>query len=99
VALAVAPQAGWRHAWIGALRPAIDVTGWLTDLLDVHSPDAERIRLVADTLTTHSPGGRYAAFSAPAARRLVQKIEWHDSWLTMGDRERAVLATQCLDRR
>ena len=40
----------------------------------------------------------------PAARRLVERFEWHytpkhGSWLDMAESELGVLASQCLDRR
>ncbi len=44
------------------------------------------------------------AFSAPEARRLVERFEWHytpkhGSWLDLAESELSVLSGQCLDRR
>ncbi len=104
LALAFDPHRGWRHAWVGAQRTAIDFAGWLRELLDEHSPEAVRVRLVVDNLHTPGPGARYEAFPAPEAHRLAQRIEWHYTpkhgrWLNMVELERSVLAGQCRHRR
>ena len=69
----------------------------------MHFPAAEKIVLVQDNLSTHTPASLYAAFPAPEARRLVQRFEWHytpkhGSWLDMAESELAVLIRQCLSR-
>jgi hypothetical protein len=104
LALAFEPHRGWRHAWVGARRTAIDFAGWLKELSDDHCPDAAVIRPVTDNLNTHGPGALYEASPAAEARRLAQRFEWHytpkhGSWLNMVEIELAVLADQCLDRR
>jgi DDE superfamily endonuclease len=104
LALAFDPHRGWRHAWVGQRRTAIDFAGWLQDLSDCHYPTAALIRLVTDNLNTHGPGALYEAFPAAQARRLAQRFEWHytpkhGSWLNMVELELAVLAGQCLNRR
>jgi len=68
------------------------------------SPEAERIRVVLDNLSTHAPGALYAALLASEARRLLSRIEFHytpkhASWLNMVEIEIGVLKRQCLDRR
>ena len=70
----------------------------------MHFPAVEKIVLVQDNLSTHTPASLYTAFPAPEARRLVNRFEWHytpkhGSWLDMADSELAVLTTQCLSRR
>jgi hypothetical protein len=104
LALAFDPHRGWRHAWVGARRTAVDFAGWLKELADEHYPAATVIRLVTDNLNTHGPGALYEAFPAAEARRLARRFEWHHtpthgSWLNMVEVELAVLADQCLDRR
>lgn len=104
LALAFDPHRGWRHAWVGERRTAIDFAGWLKELADDHYPDAVVIRLVVDNLNTHGPGALYEAFPAAEARRLAQRFEWHytpkhGSWLNMVEIELSVLADQCLDQR
>jgi DDE superfamily endonuclease len=76
----------------------------MRELLDVHYPQAEQIRVVLDNLSAHSAGALYEAFPAPEARRLLRRIEFHytpkhASWLNMVEIEIGVLRAQCLDRR
>jgi hypothetical protein len=73
-------------------------------LVDEQFSQASGIRLVVDNLNTHSPASLYTAFTAPEARRLTQKLEWHytpkhASWLNMVEIELSILGRQCLDRR
>ena len=67
---------------------AVDYAKILKDLSDVHFPAADKIVLVQDNLSTHTPASLYAAFPAPEARRLANRFEWrytpkHGSWLDM----------------
>ena len=76
----------------------------MRELVDVHYPDAEHIRVVQDNLSTHSPGALYQAFPPAEARRLLRRLEFHytpkhASWLNMVEIEIGVLRGQCLDRR
>ena len=76
----------------------------MPELTDVHYPEAERIRLVLDNLSTHFPGSLYQAFPACEARRVLRRLEFHyvpkhASWLNMVEIEIGVLRSQCLDRR
>jgi hypothetical protein len=64
-------------------------------------PDAEKIRLVCDNLSTHSPAAFYEIFSPEQARRLSRRVEFvytpvHGSWLNMVEVEIPVLVKQCL---
>ena len=99
-----APLEGWRHVEVTDRHAAVDYAHVLRDLSDKHFPNAAKIVLVQDNLSTHTPASLYAAFPAVEARRLVERFEWHytpkhGSWLDMAESELAVLATQCLDRR
>src|ERR1700738_1989416 len=99
-----APLEGWRHVKVSDRHTAIDYAHTLRDLSDVHFPDAAKIVVVQDNLTTHKPASLYEAFPAPEARRLVERFEWHytpkhGSWLDMAESELGVLSAQCLDRR
>ena len=99
-----APLEGWRRVEITDHHAAVDYAKVLKDLSDVHFPTAEKIVLVQDNLSTHTPASLYTAFPAPEARRLANRFEWrytpkHGSWLDMAESELAVLSTQCLDRR
>jgi len=99
-----APLEGWRHVKVTDRHTAIDYAHALRDLSDTHFPDAAKIVLVQDNLSTHKPASLYETFPAPEARRLVERFEWHytpkhGSWLDMAESELGVLSTQCLDRR
>ena len=99
-----APLEGWRHVKVTDRRTAVDYAHVLKDLSDTHFPDADKIVLVQDNLSTHTTASLYEAFPAAEARRLVERFEWHytpkhGSWLDMAESELAVLSTQCLDRR
>jgi hypothetical protein len=57
-----------------------------------------------DPLKTHKLASLYEAFAPTEARRLLERLEIHDtpkhgSWFDMAETELSVLATQCLDRR
>ena len=85
-----APLEGWRHVKVTDRHTAIDYAHTLRDLSDVHFSDAVKIVLVQDNLNTHKPASLYEAFPAPAARRLVERFEWHytpkhGSWLDMAE--------------
>lgn len=99
-----APLEGWRDVKVADRHTAVDYAHVLKGLSDTHFPDAAKIVLVQDNLSTHTPASLYAAFPAAEARRLAERFEWHytpkhGSWLDMAESELAVLATQCLDRR
>ena len=64
-------------------------------------PDAEKIRLVCDNLSTHSLAAFYEILAPEQARRLSRRVEFiytpvHGSWLNMVEVEISVLAKQCL---
>ncbi len=98
------PLASWRHVKVTERRTGEDFAHCLKDVVDVHFPDAEGIRLVTDQLNTQRPAVLYATFAPEEARRIARKLEWHytpkhGSWLDMAEVELAVLSRQCLDRR
>jgi transposase len=94
----------WRHVKVTEHRTAVDFAQCMRELVDVHYPHAERIRVVMDNLSTHTAGALYTAFPPQEARRLLQRLEFHftpkhASWLNMVEIEIGVLRRQCLDRR
>ncbi len=94
----------WRTVKVTDHRTAQDFAACMRDLVDVHYPKAERIRIVLDNLSTHSPGALYEAFPAPEAHRVLRRLEFHytpkhASWLNMVEIEIGVLRSQCLNRR
>jgi hypothetical protein len=91
----------WRKVKVTERRAAEDFAACMRELTDVHYPEAERIRVVLDNLSTHA---LYQAFPPDEARRVLRRLEFHfvpkhASWLNMVEIEIGVLASQCLDRR
>jgi hypothetical protein len=76
----------------------------MSDLVDVHYPEAEIIRVVLDNLSAHSPAALYKRYAPAEARRILSRLEFHftpkhASWLNMVEIEIGVMVNQCLDRR
>ncbi len=76
----------------------------MRDLVDQHYPQAQKIRVVLDNLSTHARGNLYEAFPAAEAHRILSRLEFHytpkhASWLNMVEIEIGVLSGMCLDRR
>ena len=102
--LAVEPLGAWRQVDVTARRTKVDFARQMQQLVDVHYPRAERIRVVMDNLNTHKPASLYEAFAPAEARRLLRRLEFHytpkhASWLNMAEIELSVLSSQCLNRR
>ena len=94
----------WRKVKVTERRSAEDYAHCMREVVDVHCPDAKRIRVVQDNLSTHSAGALYQAFPPAEARRILRRLEFHftpkhASWLNMVEIEIGVLRGQCLDRR
>src|SRR6202049_216473 len=96
----------WRKVKVTERRAAEDYAQCMRELVDVHYPKAEYIRVVQDNLSTHSAGALYEAFPPAEARRILRRLEFHytpkhASWLNMVEIEIeiGVLRGQCLDRR
>ena len=94
----------WRKVKVTDRRTAEDFAICMRELSDVHFPEADRIRVVLDNLSTHSSGALYRAFPPCEARRVLRRLEFHyvpkhASWLNMVEIEIGVLRGQCLDRR
>jgi DDE superfamily endonuclease len=100
----VEPLTGWRQVTVTERRTAVEWAHQIRELVDVHYPQAERIRLVMDNLNTHKVASLYEAFAPAEARRIVQRLDIHHtpkhgSWLNMAEIELSALTQQCLDRR
>jgi transposase len=94
----------WRHVKVTPRRAATDFAECMRDVVDVHYPNADKVRVVLDNLSTHSSGALYQAFTPDEARRILRRLEFHyvpkhASWLNMVEIEIGVLSGQCLDRR
>jgi transposase len=94
----------WRKVKLTERRAAEDYAQCMRELVDVHYPDANTIRVVQDNLSTHTGGALYQAFPPAEARRILRRLQFHytpkhASWLNMVEIEIGVLKRQCLDRR
>ena len=102
--MAFEPLAGTRRVEVTERRTNRDFALIIRRMVDEWYPDAEKLVLVMDNLSTHTPAALYEAFEPAEARRLVESLEWHytpkhGSWLNVAEMELSVLARQCLDRR
>jgi len=98
------PLTGWRELEVTERRRKREFAHWMLRLAEEHYPQAEKIRVVLDNLSTHSGAAFYENFSAEVARKLARRIEFvytpvHGSWLNMVEVEISVLVRQCLKRR
>lgn len=98
------PLAGWREVKATTHRKKFDFAQCMKELVVVHFPNAEVIRVVLDNLNTHSPAALYEAFAPEEARRILRKLEFHftpkhGSWLNMAEIEISILSRQCLKQR
>lgn len=94
----------WRRAKVTDRRAAGDFAICMRELVDDDYPNAERIRVVLDNLSTHTPSSLYETFAPDEARRILRRLEFHftpkhASWLNMVEIEIGVMVAQCLDRR
>jgi transposase len=97
-------HAGRRHVDVTPSRTSKDFAHQMRALIDEHYPDAERVRVVLDNLSTHSAAALYETFPPEEARRLLRRLEFHfvpkhASWLNMVEIEISILTRQCLGRR
>jgi hypothetical protein len=104
VFLAVDAHRPWRGAKVTARRTAVDFATWIRELVDGPYAAFDRLQVVLDNLSTHTPAAFYEAFAPAEARRVLRKVEFHyvpkhASWLNMVEIEIGVLASQCLARR
>jgi hypothetical protein len=100
----VAPLAGWRHVAVADHHAKRDWANMMRELAEVHFPNAPKIRVVLDNLTTHRPEVFCEFFEPEVAKRLLDRFEFHytpkhGSWLNMAEIEFSALFRECLDRR
>jgi transposase len=94
----------WRKVKVTDRRANQDFAICMRDLADVDYPDADKIRVVMDNLSTHTASAIYQTFPADEARRILRRLEIHytprhASWLNIVEIEIGVIRRQCLDRR
>ena len=103
VFMACEPLAGKRMAKVTERKTRSDWARFLQDIAGRYG-GAEKITLVMDNLSTHTPGALYAAFAPAEAKALWERFEFvytpkHGSWLNMAEIELNVMIRQCLSRR
>jgi DDE superfamily endonuclease len=104
ICMVTAPRRGVRRVGVRAHKTAVDWATAVQQLVDTHSPEADRSRLVCDHLNTHGSGALDEAFPPAQARRLAARLESHPtpkhgSWRTIAESARSALTLQCLERR
>jgi transposase len=97
------PLAGKRMVRVTERRTKRDWAQFVKEIAEQY-PQAERITLVMDNLSTHKPGSLYESFSPEEAKRLWDRFDFvftpkHGSWLNVAEIELNVLNGQCLNRR
>jgi hypothetical protein len=98
------PKVGWRHVEVTDRHTKVDFAEQMKYLVDQAFPEAEKIRVVMDNLSTLSRGTLYDRFAPKESARILKKLEFyfmprHASWLNMAGIKLSVLARQCLSRR
>lgn len=99
----VAPHQGWRHVALTDHRATPDYAKQLRYLAEEAYPDAPRIRLVQDNVSTHTLAALYATFPPERAHALARRFEGHPtpthaSWLNMAEIEISIFSRGCLSR-
>ena len=84
-------------------RTAVNWAEEIKYLVDVMYPDAEKIILVMDNLSTHKPASLYKRYPPEEARRILKKLEIHytlkhGNWLDIAEIELNVMTKQYLPR-
>jgi hypothetical protein len=98
------PLRGWRHVKVTERRTRRDSAECVRDLVDGYYPEAVKIRLVQDDLNTHGGASLYETFRPAEARRILDRIAFHDtpqhgSWVNRAETEISIMKSRCWDRR
>lgn len=101
--IAFEPLKGQRVVEVTDQRCACDFADQMGKLA-ARYPQAVKIHLVLDNLSTHSPAALYRSMPPSEARALLERFEFHftpkhGSWLNMAEIEWSVFERQCLGRR
>lgn len=100
---AVEPLTGRRLYHVERQRRKVEFAQFMQVLAQAY-PSAHVIHVVLDNLNTHDKSAFYELFSAPEARRLATRFQFHftpkgASWLNMIELDFSALSRQCLNRR
>ena len=87
ILMATEPLRGWRMAEVTENKTAKDWALFTEKIIEAY-PEAEKIILVEDNLSTHKAASWYSAFPPEKAKRLMDRVEFvytpkHGSWLNM----------------
>jgi transposase len=98
VLMSFEPLSGWRELVVTERRRKREFAHSMRRLAEEHYPQAQKIRVVLDNLSTHTAAAFYENFPAEQARRLARRIEFvytpvHGSWLNMVEIEISVLVS------
>ena len=104
VLMSFEPLSGWREVVVTERRRKQEFALAMRRLAEEVYPQAQKIRVVLDNLSTHTAAAFYESFPPEQARRLARRVEFcytpvHGSWLNMVEIEISVLVRQCLRRR
>jgi hypothetical protein len=98
------PLSGKRFVSVTATKTKKDWANLMKEIADKRYPNAQKIKLISDNLSTHKPAALYDTFKPEEAKRIWDRFEFihtpkHGSWLNMAEIELNVLMRQCLKRR
>ena len=99
-----APLEQWRRVSVRDTKTSLDWAQEVRQLVEEDFPNARKVILVCDNLSTHKVGALYEAFPPEVAGRIRDRLEIHftpkhGSWLNIAEIELSVLTKQCLNRR
>jgi transposase len=97
----VEPKGGWRHIEVTERRTSVDFATQLRFLAEDVYPEAQRIKLVLDNLSTHKLEALWKVYEPARALAISRCFEFiftptHASWLNAAEIELAALTKQCL---
>lgn len=98
------PFAGRREVKLFDTKTGLDFAEAMRYLVEDLYPEAEKIVLVLDNLSTHKLKFLYEKFQPARARKIANTLELHytpvnASWLNIAEIELSVLERMCLNRR
>jgi transposase len=101
--VAFEPLMGQRVVEVTDQRCSRDFADQMRKLTDRY-PNAVKIHVVLDNLSTHSPAALYQSMPPAEAAALLERLEFHftpkhGSWLNIAEVEWSVFERQCLGKR
>jgi hypothetical protein len=75
VLMSFEPLQGWREVVVTDRRRKQEFAHSMRRLAEKHYPQAEKIWVILDNLSTHTAAAFYESFSAEVARKLARRIE------------------------